>query len=389
MVSREQPDSKNTMIQIPTPGDHYSPATGSAIITVIYEFSRPHAECGGQTQIIVGKGTRHDYSIGTCTEVDFPPLRNNKQKLIDAALGKVALGRPFVRNLYGPARDVIDARFDGSVIIHNEPAAMGLIKAKSRNAQVCLHAHNTLFGTYSRSEIWRTIGPADTLLCVSNYIAEEMTVRMGRSSEKIRVVINGVDTERFRPPAQPPDPEVPVVLFLACVRATMGPDLLVRAAAKIRSPKRRFKIRIVGSTGFSASDPLSPYEIEVRKLAEPLGELVEFHPFVDRDGVIREYQSASIFCLPSVWNDPCPLVIPEALASGLPTIASNRGGIPEEGGDAILYFQPPDVDQLAEHLAYLIDDEKARREWGARARARAEAISWEMQYQKLRAALAR
>jgi glycosyltransferase involved in cell wall biosynthesis len=143
----------------------------------------------------------------------------------------------------------------------------------------------------------------------------------------------------------------------------------------------------VGSRGFSATDPLSSYELRLRDLAEPIAEAVEFQPFVDRRAVIEEYGRASIFCAPSNWDEPCSLTVPEALACGLPTIAARRGGIPEVGGDAVLYFRPPSVDEFAERLAYLIDDEAARAEWGRRAREHAISLSWSRQYQKLRAAL--
>jgi glycosyltransferase involved in cell wall biosynthesis len=114
---------------------------------------------------------------------------------------------------------------------------------------------------------------------------------------------------------------------------------------------------------------------------------VEFLPFVDRHKILPIYQSASIFCAPSNWNEPCTLTIPEAMACGAPTIASRRGGIPEMAGTAALYFDAPNVDQLAELLAHLIDDEKARREWSLKARVRAEECDWSHRYLSLRRAI--
>src|SRR5919204_6515087 len=68
-MSRSAKDDRRAAtlyIHIPTPGDHYSAATGSATMTVIYEISREHARDGGQTRVIVGRGTRHDYPVGVC-----------------------------------------------------------------------------------------------------------------------------------------------------------------------------------------------------------------------------------------------------------------------------------------------------------------------------------
>jgi glycosyltransferase involved in cell wall biosynthesis len=374
-------------IHVPYPGDHYSFATGSAVPTVIYELSRRHAAHGGRTQVIVGAGTRHDYPVGECVEVRFPGSLRKKQKAIDAGLGLLGFPRWMESAVYRPASDAIPPTHTGPICVHNSAGALPLFKAAHRNALVCLYAHNELFGTYSQPETRRLVASLDRVLCCSRYIANELEHRLGCASDKIRVVPNGVDIERFRPAPQPPDSEVPIILFVGRMIPTKGADLLLQAARKIYSPKRRFKVRLVGSRGFDANEPLTEYETLLRQIAEPMGDAVEFQPFVDRNRVVQEYQAASIFCAPANWNEPFGLVIAEALACGLPTVVSRRGGIMECSGDAALYFDPPDTDTLADHLACLVDDPQARAKWGALARARAETLSWEAQYLKLRAAL--
>lgn len=374
-------------VQLPTPGDHYSPATGSAVMTIIYELGREHAKRGGETRIVVGRGTRHDYPVGTPVEVDFPPLPSRRQKLVDAGLGRLGLPRRFGVSLYEPARAAIEPDFEGPLLLHNNPAPLRMLKRHSERACVCLYLNNVVFRTYSPREIRRVLAAADLAICVSDFIANDVESRAGGLRDRLAVVHNGVDTARFRPVEGRADGE-PVVLFLGRVVPEKGPDLLLRAARKIAGRSRPFKVRIVGSSGFSATDPLSPYERELRRLAAPIRDRVEFRPFADRAAILDEYASASVFCAPSNWDDPCPLTVLEGLACGLPTVASRRGGIPEIGGDAALYFRPPDADELAERLAHLLDDERAREEWGARARARAEAFSWSNQYVALRGALA-
>ncbi len=380
------------LVHVPTPGDHYSAATGSAVMTVIYEMSRCHAAAGGRSGIMVGRQTRHDYPVGEHLEFDARPLPDRRQKIVDAAMGRIGLPRPFSRRLYRPTLQTLTADFDGVILLHNAPAAVGLFAKRFRRAKICLWPHNDLFGTYSRREVRRTVEACHLVICVSQFIADGITRQMGSGSSSLRrklcVVNNGVDTVRFRPrPGAAPGGE-PVVLFVGRVTPQKAPDLLIRAAAKLLSPTRKFKVRIVGNSGFSAADPLTPYEQEIRKLAAPLGAAVEFQSFVDRAGVTRELDAASIYCVPSNWDDPCPLTVPEGLASGLPCIVSRRGGIPEEAADAALYFTPPNIDSLAEKLALLLDDPTAARQWGQRARARALEITWENQYRILRGHLA-
>jgi len=380
------------LVHVPTPGDHYSAATGSAVMTVIYEMSRCHAAAGGRSGIMVGRQTRHDYPVGEHLEFDARPLPGRGQKLVDATMGRIGLPRPFARRLYRPALQTLEPEFNGVILLHNAAAAVEPFVRHFPRAKVCLWPHNDLFATYSRREVRRTIEAAHLVICVSQFIAAGIARQLGGGSSSLRrklcVVNNGVDTVRFRPRPGPAPTGEPIVLFVGRVTPQKAPDLIIRAAAKILSPRRQFKVRIVGNSGFSAADPLTPYEQEIRKLAAPLGPAVEFQSFVDRAGVTRELDAASIYCVPSNWDDPCPLTVPEGLASGLPCIVSRRGGIPEEAGDAALYFAPPNVDSLADRLVYLLDDPSAASQWGQRARARALQITWENQYRVLRRHLA-
>lgn len=371
-------------LHIPTPGDHYSPATGSAIMSIINEITKVHATKGGCTKIIVSEGTRHDYAEGECIEVASRPLLNRTEKITDVLSGFLGQTRQLETSLYQPASNAVDAGFDGIIFLWNAPGCAPAMRRSHPKARICLYAQNWLFKTYSPWELSFIVNNVDHIVCCSEFIANQTQSSLGRTSEKISGLVNGVDIEKFRPSPNPVDQDVPTILFVGRVQPFKGPDLIIKAARKISSPKRKFKIRIVGSSGFSANDRLSDYELNLRKLAEPISQLVEFQTFVDRSTILNEYNSASISCVPSTWNEPCSLTVPESMACGLPTIASNRGGIPEVGGDGVLYFDPKYINQLAEHFEFLIDNIQARQEWGARARQRAEQITWRHQYDKLR-----
>jgi glycosyltransferase involved in cell wall biosynthesis len=302
-------------------------------------------------------------------------------------VGRLGLARPFGAVAYRPYCRAIEADFAGPIFVHNNPVALPAFKESHPKALVCLWAHNEVFNTYTAREARRVAGAADRIICVSRFIADGMAARVDGIADRLKVVHNGVDTGRFRPDPAALRPGDPVILFVGRVVPEKGPDLLIRAALKIRERSRRFKVRIVGSSGFCAADPLTPYERQLRQLAEPFGDAVEFQPFVDRAMVLAEYQAASIFCAPSNWNEPVSLTVPEALASGLATVAARRGGIPEVGGDAVLYFDPPDVDELAAHLAMLLDNPAQCAAWSAKALERAALLAWDRQYAVLLAAL--
>jgi glycosyltransferase involved in cell wall biosynthesis len=374
-------------VHVPTPGDHYSPGTGSAIMTIIYEISRVHAERGGRTRVVVSRGTCEGYppyEVGEVVEADLPlSLPSRPQRAVDALMGRAVLRRPVAAGQFRGVVEAMGRDFDGMLFVHNAPAAMPMLRERLPSARLCLYVHNQLFNTYSRREMGHVLGCCDAAICVSRFIADDIAARLGRWSDKLKVVHNGVDTERFRPGEVAPADGLPVVLFLGRVVPEKGPDLLLKAARVLHERGLDFRVRIVGSSGFNAKDPLSAYELELRELARPLGKKVAFVPFVDRGRVVDEYKGASVFCVPSNWDEPLGLTVLEGMACGLPVVASRRGGIPEIGGEAVLYFDPPDVSELAGHLEGLLRDEADRCVWGERARTRAQQLSWDRQHEHL------
>lgn len=352
-------------------------------MSIINELTKVHNRNGGTSKIVVSTGTRHDYLDGICVEIPAQPLLNRSEKLQDTLLGLVGRDRRFSARLYEPASEAVERDFDGTIFLWNAPGCISSFRRSHPSAQLCLYAQNWLFKTYTRRELAALVQNVDKIICCSQFIANQTQNLLGKESAKIHGLVNGVDTEKFQPSSSKQH-EVPVILFVGRVQPFKGPHLIIEAARQIYSPKNPFKIRIVGSSGFAADAPLSDYEIKLRKLAEPLGDVVEFQTFVDRVSILEEYRKASIACIPSIWNEPCSLTVPEAMACGLPTIASSRGGILEVGGDGVLFFDPASVNELAEKLKFLITTPDACSMWGQRGRARAEQISWSSQYDKLR-----
>ena len=373
--------------QILSPSCHYTPIYPSALATVVYEMSRRHLTHGGQVKIVLHKGAQHDYrAAGECVEVPFGAAPKRWEKVTDMAIGTGGVARPFASRQY---RGAIEATRNSRdvILLHNGSTALPTFKRAAPDALVCLWAHNEFWKSYTRRELQILEGAADRLIMVSQALADMLCEKMGRSSEKIRVVNNGVDIERFAVAPHLDDDAEPVITFIGRVFEPKGPHLLIEAAKILHAQNYRFKVRIVGMVKSPTLAGLPLYQQKLHAMAEPLGDKIEFVDSVDRVRVVEEYHKTSIFCVPSVWADPCPLTVLEAMSCGLATVTTRRGGIPEMAAQSALYFDPNDANSLAQTLIPLIEDPAQRRKWGADARTRAESMSWDQQYQVLLEAL--
>jgi glycosyltransferase involved in cell wall biosynthesis len=185
------------------------------------------------------------------------------------------------------------------------------------------------------------------------------------------VVPNGVDLKLFHPPERNHRPEHAPVRCLAVARLVERKGLgeLIRAFALLE--RGRYRLEVVGK---------GPDERILRDLAAQLGLADEIH-FVgslNRAGVARRYQEADLFTLPSS-AEAFGNVFAEALASGLPIVGSNVGGIPElvEHGVNGLLVSPGNPVAMAQAIRYLAEDPELREQMRTRNRAKAEAnLEW-------------
>jgi glycosyltransferase involved in cell wall biosynthesis len=95
--------------------------------------------------------------------------------------------------------------------------------------------------------------------------------------------------------------------------------------------------------------------------------------FLQGTALWEQYQQASVALVPAVWPEPCPTVVLEAMAYGLPVVGSRIGGIPDLVADGVsgLLVPPNDAARLAESVQVVLTDHALRKKLGQGARARA------------------
>jgi glycosyltransferase involved in cell wall biosynthesis len=173
----------------------------------------------------------------------------------------------------------------------------------------------------------------------------------------VDVVPNGVDVERFRPRANAGGP-LRTAVWLGLMTPVKRLDVLLDALADVPE----LHLRLIGS----GPDRLAIEQgVRERRLS---GRVELTGPVADPAADLAD---ADLFILPSAAEN-CPLALLQAMACGLPIVASNVGGIPEVIRDEVdgLLVRPADTSALALALRRLLADPDAARAMGMRARER-------------------
>jgi glycosyltransferase involved in cell wall biosynthesis len=157
-----------------------------------------------------------------------------------------------------------------------------------------------------------------------------------------------------------------VVLYSGRLRTRKAVAVLLEAVARLRREEPGVALVLVGD---------GEQRPALREQAERLGiaGAVRFVGKVPRDEMARRLADADVFCLPSLYEG-LPLAVLEAMAAGLPVVATAVSGIPEavEDGATGLLVPPEDADALARALGELARDPERRRRMGEAGRRKLE-----------------
>ncbi len=241
---------------------------------------------------------------------------------------------------------------------------IGALAANKLNCPLVYHVHSPVGrdserGLTNRVNTWIetwSLRQVDRMICVSNSLAAYMQ-QLGHPESKIRVVSNGVARVIDLPTRDLPN-STWTVGTMALFRPRKGTEVLLEALAVLKRDGVPVKLRAVGP--FETPE----YEQEIMGHVQRLGiaDLIDWMGF--QTNVDQQLQQMDLFVLPSLYGEGLPMVVLEAMANGVPVVASRVEGIPEAVRDQIdgLIFEPADPQDLADKLKSLIGD---TRRWKA------------------------
>jgi glycosyltransferase involved in cell wall biosynthesis len=201
-----------------------------------------------------------------------------------------------------------------------------------------------------------------------NVAAGEILRRKGLGGE-LAVLPLGVDLGAFETVDRPPPSGTLRVGFVGRLIPHKGVDVLLEAAAL----DPRLSVEVFGA---------GPMEDGLRRTTEDLGisSRVTFHGHVNDSDIPAVYQRFDVLAVPSVpmptWIEQFGRVVVEAMASGVPVVASASGALPDVIGDAGLLVPPRDPAALASALGRLLDEPSSWSQLRAKGLSKSDRYSW-------------
>ena len=281
------------------------------------------------------------------------------------ALRKRRTGKPFIQTVHGVLADE------------------HIQASKSVSPSLRMKMSNVFMRRLAKTEK-EAAKTANLIVTVSQYSAQKLTQLYDVDEAKIRVVPNGVDTQRFKPVEDCEEVKdvvggnsEQVVLFVGNLIPRKGLHFLVEAAKQVVKESRETKFVVVGE------GPLKNHLTEYSK-EQGVGDSFVFLGGVPEEMLHRLYNCADVFASPSVQEGQ-GITLLEAQATAKPVVAFNVTAIKEvvKNKETGLLVQP-DSRELADALLKLLCDKPLREKMGRSGREFVtKTFSWDICAQKM------
>lgn len=213
---------------------------------------------------------------------------------------------------------------------------------------------------------------ADLIITPSQSTREDVIRELKIPPEREAGVVSipeGV-TPDYKPGVRPKNRDAKIILYVGRSDPYKNLPRLVEALAGVREEGINARLRVVGS-------PDSRYPQAPRRAKElGLEPYIDWTGYVSSEQLIKEYQTADVFCLPSRYEG-FGLTLLEAMACGTPCVCSNIGSLPEVADDAARKIDPAILPELVTALTEVLSRPEIAEDLSRRGLERAAQFTWE------------
>ena len=281
-------------------------------------------------------------------EADVFEAHNNSAYGLPNALQKRGINKPFIHVIHGTLADEYEQGKKGPQTLRGR-LANAFMKQQAKQEK-------------------RIAEKATLIVTISKYSQGKILEHYGIGADKIRIIPNGVDTEKYRPTDGTAARQLfglgeePCVLFVGSFIHRKGLPYLIDAAEKVVKERTNTKLLMVGD------GPLKGWLLDTLRKKGLLNNFV-FLGKLDENQLVSAYNAADVFVLPSIQEGQ-GIVLLEAQSCAKPVVAFGVGGVNEavKDGETGFLVDVGQVDELSGALVKLLGDKALASKMGGNGR---------------------
>ena len=248
------------------------------------------------------------------------------EKILRRLFG-IYYGTPYIRKVCSYIKK--EKKDYDMIVVENMPQYGPMIK-KVSNSKLVLHLHNDYLNidSFKNKENYSSY---DKILCVSDFISNRVRAVGNTNDNKVFTLYNGIDLERFYNNSKINDDIFTKykieknkfnIIYSGRVCPEKGVENLIDAFNMMNDST--LQLIILGGYNYGTSKD-NDFITNLKKKSLK----VVFTGYVNYDDINYLYAIADLGVIPSIVNEACPLTAIEMMASGIPVICTNSGGLPE------------------------------------------------------------
>jgi len=252
---------------------------------------------------------------------------------------------PYIEYFLREAMKHIKRQHFDAIILENRPG-YALPLSEVTDAKLIVHLHNDFLNSESKQA--QAIARAcHSVITVSDFIKQRVETVLSPQL-KVITVHNGINLPRFyqatplsRSSLGFTDEDF-IVVYSGRINREKGVKELIQAFKRLKDYPH-IKLMVIGGSFFGNEQGADPFIQSLQAEAEELSNRIIFTGYVPYEQIPSYLKMADVAAVPSMWDDPFPTTILEAMAAGLPIVATHSGGIKESCGQCAIIVEKSSV----------------------------------------------
>lgn len=203
------------------------------------------------------------------------------------------------------------------------------------------------------------------ILVPSQHVKNQLVNDWKIDSQKIKVTKEAVDNNLSKDGKLPEGVKEPYIFFVGNAHPHKNVEGLIEAFLILRKKYQYLQLVLAGKDSYFWKKILEKYQ----------DKNILYLGFVSDNQLSALYKQTSVYIEPS-FEEGFGIPILEAMACKVPVVSSNGGSLPEVGGEAALYFDPTDINDMANKISKVLNSEKIRKDLIKKGEKRIKLFSW-------------